>query len=113
MAKGFKAQIRRDLEKVFHNADEHADMVDVEYSGKCYKIPVVIDSEGARERKRAAKDNAQGIFTADLTVYINYADMKTMPRKEHRIKISGKQYNIVKSAFDAGSITLDLEDLEE
>jgi hypothetical protein len=109
----FKEQLKRDLNTVFHNTNEHADMVDVEYGGKQYKIPVVIDSEGAKDRKRASKDNAAGLFIADLTVYINYADMKTMPRKENKIKISGKQYNIVKSAFDAGSITLDLEVLDE
>jgi len=110
---GFKVQIKRDLKEVFHNADEHADMVDVKYNGKKYNIPVVIDSEGAKDRKRGSKDNADGIFIADLTVYINYADLKTMPRKEQKIKISGKQYNIIKSGFNAGSITLDLEDLEE
>jgi len=108
-----KEQMKRDLKRVFHNADEFADMVKVEYNGKVYDILVVIDSEGAKERQRGAKDNADGIFIADLTVYINYCDLKTMPRKEQKIKISGNRYNILKTAFDAGSITLDLEDLEE
>jgi uncharacterized protein YkvS len=109
----FKSQLKHDLKEVFFNADEHADMVKIEYNGKAYGIPVVIDSDGARERKRAAKDNADGIFIADMTVFINYDDMKVLPRKNQRIIINGKTYNIMKTGFDAGSITLDLEDLTE
>ena len=48
--KGFKAQIKRDLKTVFHNADEHADNTQIEYNGKKYNIPVVTDSEGTKDR---------------------------------------------------------------
>jgi len=114
MTPGFKVLIKRDLDKVFHNANEHADMVDVVYNGRKYNIPVVIDSDGARDRKRmSSKDNADGIFIADMTVYINMRDIGIMPRKETHIVIDNTKYTIVKTGFDAGSITLDLEVYDE
>jgi hypothetical protein len=109
----FKRQLKRDLETVFHNPDEHADTVDVIYSGKLYTIPVVIDSEGARDRKQPSGDNAGGIFVSDMTVYISYYDMETVPRKGRHISIADTKYEIVKSDVVGGQITLDLEVYDE
>ena len=113
MAAGFKAQIQRDLEAVFHNTDEHADMVNVEYNGATYNIPVVIDHEGANDRRKLANDHADGIFIADLTVYISFYDLQIVPRKETEIVIDDTAYSIKRVGFDAGEITLDLELLDE
>lgn len=110
---GFKAQAKRDLKTVFHNADEHADKIRVEYNGKVYKIPVVIDHEGAKDRAKPSSDHAGGIFIADLTVYISLYDLKIVPRKETAITICDTEYNIVKVGCDEGEITLDLEMLDE
>jgi hypothetical protein len=110
---GFKAQIARDLKNVFHNAEEHADKVRVKYNGKPFCIPVVIDHEGARDRAKPSGDNADGIFVADLTVYISFYDLKIVPRKDTEIVIDETAYNIARVGFDAGEITLDLEMLDE
>jgi hypothetical protein len=110
---GFKAQIRRDLKAVFHNAGEHADKLKVEYNGRKYFIPVVIDHEGARDRAKASSDNADGVFLADMTVYISWYDLRIVPRKETEITIDETAYNIVRVGFDAGEITLDLELMDE
>ena len=110
---GFKAQIERDIANVFHNKEEFADSMEVKYNGKIYDIPVVIDSESAKERVKARGDNSVGIFTFDVTVFISFNDLKIVPRKETKIVIGGVAYNIAKVAFNAGEITLDLEILEE
>lgn len=110
---GFKDQIARDIAAVFHNADEFADFMDVEYNGKIYNIPVVIDSEIAKDRKKTAKDNAEGIYTIDITAFMSFEDLEIVPRKETEIKIGGVEYSIVNVAFDAGEITLELELLDE
>lgn len=110
---GFKDQIARDIAAVFHNADEFADFMDVEYNGKIYNIPVVIDSEIAKDRKKTAKDNAEGIYTVDITAFMSFKNLGIVPRKETEIKIGGVEYSIVNVAFDAGEITLDLEMLDE
>lgn len=110
---GFKAQAQRDLKAVFHNADEHADKLEVEYNGKKHIIPVIVDHEGARDRAKPSSDHADGVFIADLTVYISFYDLKIVPRKETEIVIDGTAYNIMRVGFDTGEITLDLELLDE
>ena len=113
MASGFKAQVKRDLDKVFYNADEHADMAHVEYNGKKYHIPVVFNHDGTKDRVRRTNDNADGVFIADLTVHISFYDLKIVPRKETKIKINAADYNIVKTGNEAGDIILDLELMDE
>ncbi len=110
---GFKSQIERDIAAVFHNPEEFADLIEVKYNGEIYNIPVVVDSEIAKERAKAAGDNSVGIFAVDITAFISFKDLKIVPRKETEITIGGVTYSIVKVAFDAGEITLDLEMLDE
>ena len=43
----FKAQLDRDLETVFHNSAEHADVVEFWIDGTRYKGPVIIDDGDA------------------------------------------------------------------
>lgn len=113
MRGGFKAQCARDLKNVFHNAGEFADKIQVEYNGKKYNIPVVIDHEGARDRTKPSSDHADGVFIVDLTAYISFCDLKIMPRKETKIVIDETEFNIVRVGYDEGEITLDLELLDE
>lgn len=110
---GFKDQIVRDIAAVFQNAEEFADFMDVEYNGKNYNIPVVIDSEIAKDRKKSVKDNSEGVYSVDITAFISFKDLGIVPRKETEIKIGGVEYSIVNVAFDVGEITLDLEMLDE
>ena len=110
---GFKSQIERDIAAVFHNSEEFADLIEFKYNGEIYNIPVVVDSEIAKERAKAAGDNSVGIFAVDITAFISFKDLKIVPRKETEITIGGVTYSIVKVAFDAGEITLDLEMLDE
>ena len=113
MAADFKAQVKRDLAAVFHNADEHADMMEVEYNGERYTIPVIIDSDSNKDRTKIMRDNADGVYVSDMTAFISFYDLKIMPRKETKITIGGIKYIIVRASFDMGSITLDLEVLDE
>jgi len=113
MAKGFKDQTRRDLKTVFFNDEEHADKVAVEYNGKKYNIPVIFESDGERERVKVMRDNADGVYVSDMTVFISFYDLKIVPRKETEIVIDGTAYMIMRSGFDAGQITLELEVFDE
>lgn len=111
---GFKDQIKRDIAAVFHNTSEFADKMVVEYNGSVYNdIPVVIDSEIAKERTKPSSDNSVGIFAVDITAFIAFEDLGIVPRKETKIIIGGVEYSIVNVAFDVGEITLDLEMLDE
>ena len=109
----FKEQIKNDISAVFHNPEEHADVVSVRYNRRQYEIPVVINHDGARDRKKPSADNADGIFAADLTVYMSSYDLGIMPRKNTSIEIGGDIFNIVRAGCDAGEIKLELERLDE
>ena len=110
---GFKAQAKRDLAAVFHNAQEHADMTEVKYNGKTYNIPIVVDSDSNKDRVKIMRDNADGVFVSDMTVFISIDDIKVVPRKNTKIVIDDTEYMIHTSGFDAGNITLELEVLDE
>ncbi|MCL2107808.1 MAG: hypothetical protein FWH20_00490 [Oscillospiraceae bacterium] len=109
----FQELVKRDIKAVFHNAKEHARVMKVEYNGESYEIPVIIDSEEARDRRRLAKDNGEGMFIAALTVYISFYDLGIVPRKASVIVIDSTAYTIAKAAFDEGEIILELEVLDE
>jgi hypothetical protein len=119
MALDFKAQVKRDIHNVFLNADEHADLIKVEYNDRAKIIPVVIDNDEARDRGRLSNDSStggqkiQGIHVADMVVYISFEDLGIVPRKDRRIKIGVCEYSIIKVSFDEGMITLDLEEYDE
>ena len=111
---GFKDQIKRDIAAVFNNSAEFAEELYVEYNGNVYSnIPVVVDSDVAKDRAKAGGDNSEGIYAVDLTVFIAFEDLKLVPRKETEITIGGVQYSIVNVAFNMDEITLDLEMLTE
>ena len=113
MSGGFKAQVKRDLKDVFFNTDEHADTLNVDYNGKQYNIPVIIDSDSNKDRVRVMRDNADGVFITDVTAFMSFYDLKIIPRKETKILIDNIEYMIQRVSVDAGQITLDLEVFDE
>ena len=113
MRGGFKAQVKRDIKAVFNSDCEHADKVPVRYNGKNYKIPVIFDSDGEKDRKIVIADHVGGIFISYLTVFISRYDLAVMPRKETTIEIDGDEYHIVNVGHEAGEIRLDLEMFDE
>lgn len=109
----FKEQLERDLKGVFHNSGEHAEIKEIGYNGNYYNIPVILDYEGAQDRKKPSSDNADGIFSVEARLYIAFSDLKVMPRKGVNIEVEEELFNIIKVANEAGEIILDLERLDE
>jgi hypothetical protein len=110
---GFKAQVKRDLAAVFFNDKEHADKLRVEYNGKRYNIPVIIDNDSNKDRVQTMRDNADGVYITVVTAYLSFYDLKILPRKETKIVIDDTAYVIQRASLDAGNITLDMEVLDE
>lgn len=113
MSYDFKSLVKQDIEEVFQNVEEFAEMMDVFYNGKSYYIPVVMDKEVMKDRKRAASDNAEGIFLVDAVAYIAYKHMGAMPRKGKRIEFDEEMFEIVSANNENGEIVLGLEMLDE
>ena len=113
MRRNFIAQLDRDRKRVFHNSREFAEIREIEYDGDYYKIPVVLDYEAAKDRKKPSADHAEGIFLVDLVVYIDLDDINRIPRKGNQISIDGDLYNIVTVENRHGEIVLNLEAFTE
>jgi hypothetical protein len=109
----FKKQVKRDLAAVFLNVGEHADKIKVEYNGKKYNIPVIVDSDSNKDRVKTMRDNADGVFISDLTVFISFYDLKIVPRKDTEIIIDDAAYTVLRSSLEAGIVTLELEVFDE
>lgn len=109
----FKAQAERDLEAVFHNPSEHADVVEFWYDGNRYSMPIILDHAGAQDRKKPSMDNVDGIILVDLVMYVSLLDLKVTPKKGQRVEIGDDVYTIRKVEIEAGEIVLRLEMLDE
>lgn len=109
----FKTQIQRDIKSVFHNDSEFADKVEFWYDQKRYNVPVIFNSAGTNSRKKPSTDYADGIFLADLVMYVAFTDIKTIPRKGMTLEIGDEVYTIVSSANEDGEIIISLEMLGE
>lgn len=105
----FKEQLKRDIEKVFHNNNEFGEIKEIRYNQTYYDIPVVFDQEIAKDRKKPSSDHADGIFTVDARLYINADDIDFVPRHGSNIDVDESTYKIVKVTSELGEIILDLE----
>lgn len=109
----FKAQIARDLTAVFHNSDEHADVLEFWIDGTRYKGPVILDDGGAQDRKKPSTDNVDGLILVDLVMYVPLSLLKKAPKKDLTVEIGDDVYTITKVHPEAGEIVLYLEMLTE
>lgn len=109
----FKDQVERDLMTVFHNSDEHADVVEFWIAGNRYKGPVIIDDGGAQDRKKPSTDNVDGLVLVDLVMYVPLYVVKVIPKKGQTVEIGDDVFSIVKVHPEVGEIVLYLEMLVE
>lgn len=109
----FKEQVERDITTVFHNSNEHADVLEFWISGTRYKGPVILDDGGAQDRKKPSMDHADGLFLVDLVMYVPLALLKRIPKKDETVEIGDDVYTITKVHPEVGDIVLYLEGLTE
>lgn len=109
----FKEQVERDITTVFHNSNEHADVLEFWISGTRYKGPVILDDGGAQDRKKPSTDHADGLFLVDLVMYVPLTLLKRIPKKDETVEIGDDVYTITKVHPEVGDIVLYLEGLNE
>ena len=115
----FKAQVERDLTAVFHNAREHADVmefwivINILFAENLLKDSIIIDDGGAQDRKKPSTDHVDGLVLVDLVVYVPLSMLKTIPQKGLNMEIGDHIYQITKVHPEAGEIVLYLEMLTE
>lgn len=107
----FKAQLERDLKAVFLSGKEFAEVKEIGYNGNYYKVPMAIDSEGAKDRQKPSTDNAEGIFAVDMVMYAAYSDFGVMPKQGQPIEIDGDIFRIASVQNEMGQLILNLRRL--
>lgn len=109
----FKAQVEHDIKSVFHNTQEFAEKKRIYYNENYFKIPVVLDTEGIKDRQKSSGDNVDGIFMVDVVMYVAQIDLKMIPRQGQNIEIEDDIFKIVSVGNEMGEIVLYLQRLEE
>ena len=109
----FKEQVERDIKTVFHSTQTFADVKKITLGGNFYNIPILMDTEDAKDRQKLVADHVDGIFAVDVMVYLAFSDLKVMPRHGQVIEINDDIYNIISVGNEMGEIVLGLRRLDE
>lgn len=109
----FKAQVECDIKSVFHNMREFGEEKEIRYNGNFLSIPVIWDTEGAKDRIRPSADNVDGIFAVDVVMYAAHSDLEVLPRQGQNIEVDGDLYEIVSIGNEMGEVVLGLQRLDE
>lgn len=98
--KGFKAIISADVNKVFADTEIFFEVANVD--GK--EMRVMLDSDKLRETRVEAgtRDHLDGLYAAELLVYIPVADYGAKPKIGKPMIINNKQYIITDCTDEAG-----------
>ena len=108
----FKDIIANDL-KIFNNPDEFAEIKRVEYNGKEYHIPLILDNFTSERDRIRRDDYAEGVYLYDAMVCFAEADMGGAPRKNVRITIEDELYVITSVSREMGELVLYLNQFTE
>lgn len=100
----FKDLIRQDINNVFMNAEEFSDTAIVD--GK--EMHVMFDKNELNDRKPST-NNADGIYTGLILVYIPVSEYGPMPAIGKIISIGKKQYQICDCINEDGIYSMTLE----
>ncbi len=92
---GFKEQIRKDLDAVFLNLNEFAELHRVEGT----EIPVVVDSDQLNKLK---KGQIIGMIEADMLLMGREADFPADLEPGRLLNVDGREMLIVNSGRDMG-----------
>lgn len=98
----FKEQFRQDLDQVFFNLDEFAELHTLD--GRV--MPVVLDSS-LLEQKKAAAGYAGDIHAARLLLFVKASDFGPKPAADTMLKMDSRVYRVLSaSGEDVYEITL-------
>lgn len=98
---GFKEQIRKDLDAVFLNLNEFAELHRVEGT----EIPVVVDSDQLNKLK---KGQIIGMIEADMLLMGREADFPANLEPGRLLNVDGREMLIVNSGLDMGLVEVAL-----
>jgi hypothetical protein len=98
----FKAQTALDLDQVFFNLEEFADLHRLDRR----EMPVLVDSDQLADRK--AK-HGEGTFTDDLLIFVKARDYGPRPKIKALVDLDGVRYRVAAFQENIGVYEITLE----
>lgn len=103
----FKAAALDDIDKVFFNLDEHADM----HTFDDKEMPAIVDRNVLLERKAHWEGGAKqsfdsGLYQADTMVFVKKKDYGPRPKIGKNFTLDGRRYEIYDCQEEAGVYAL-------
>lgn len=116
---GFKDMVAADIQNVFMNTSEFAELRTVIYDGNTYRdIPVVLSGLKEKDRRQLVSDHVQGLFIVSSVLHCAVSDMGGIqPEKGAKIKISDegfmREFHVASSVCELGMLRVELEAIDE
>lgn len=112
--KNFKEMLDKDLDSTFYNLKEFAQLKRIQCNGIDKKIPIIFDSEEAKERQNLVSgDNAEGIYQRYVVVRIRLSDMEKEPASGMRFWIDSNLYIVTDVESEYNELIIGLERYDE
>ena len=103
--KSFKEILNQDIENVFLNTLEFADIHNVVWKD----MPVQVDDNEVIEREKKERSHMDGLYVKQKLIYVKAKDFGSLPAIGRQIRLDGKRYLITDSTDEYGIYTITLE----
>lgn len=101
----FKEIMQRDVDEIFFNAAEFADIHIVD--GK--SMTAMIDDMENIEREKKMKSHMDGIYARQVLLYVKASEFGAIPAYGRLLSLDGKKYTVIDAADEGGVYTITLE----
>jgi hypothetical protein len=86
----------------FFNQDEFADLHDIDGQ----QVPAVVDSDVLKIRSDRKSERYDGVYAAELAVYVRAADLPSRPVYGQHVRLDGKLYLVVECTEAEGILEI-------
>lgn len=102
----FKDAVAADIKRTFINALEFADLHDINGT----EVLAVVDRDVLEERNaRSYAEYAEGVYSAQIKVYVDAADMPNRPVRGALFRLDGERYLVDECGENMGVLEITIE----
>lgn len=87
---------------VFFNLDEFAELHDIDG----LQVPVIVDSDVLKTRSNNKTERYDGIYAAEIAVYVKTVDLPARPVYGQHVRLDGKLYTVIESTETGGILEI-------
>jgi hypothetical protein len=98
----FKEQLKSDIQNVFLNTDEFADMHVINDKS----MPVTIDEDELEEFDNLKNYDFDGLYKAKMVIYLDAEVLGYVPAIQSSMKVNGKKYFVMNVSNSGGMLKI-------